>query len=67
MSHHHGIGKAFAPWLEGSMGEVEYSTYLALKKHFDPDGIMNPGGTLGLDLKPEQKIGKGESLKDIVL
>jgi len=67
MSHHHGIGKAFAPWLEGSMGKVEYSTYLALKKHFDPDGIMNPGGTLGLDLKPEQKIAKDEPLKDIVL
>jgi hypothetical protein len=23
----------------------------ALKDHFDPNGIMNPGGPLGLDLK----------------
>ncbi|MCI1245353.1 MAG: FAD-binding oxidoreductase [Bacilli bacterium] len=67
MSHHHGIGKSFAPWLEGSMGHLEYSTFLALKKHFDPDGIMNPGGTLGLDLKPEQKIDKNEPLKDFKL
>jgi alkyldihydroxyacetonephosphate synthase len=63
MSHHHGIGKAFAPWLEGEMGSLEYSTFLSLKKHFDPDGIMNPGGTLGLDLKPEEKIFKDQKLK----
>jgi FAD/FMN-containing dehydrogenase len=36
MSHHHGIGKAFAPWLEGEMGSLEYSTFKALKEHFDP-------------------------------
>ena len=29
--------------------------------------IMNPGGTLGLDLAPEQKIAKDEPLKDIKL
>ena len=67
MSHHHGIGKAFAPWLEGEMGSLEYSTFTALKNHFDPEGIMNPGGTLGLDLTKEQKIGKDEPLKDIKL
>ena len=27
----------------------------ALKAHFDPRNIMNPGGTLGLDMSPEQK------------
>ncbi|AIW88557.1 hypothetical protein JO41_01085 [Treponema sp. OMZ 838] len=26
-----------------------------LKKHFDPDNIMNPGGTLGIDMTEEQK------------
>lgn len=55
MSHHHGIGKMFGPWLEGSVGVNEYDVIRALKQHFDPDNIMNPGGTLGLDLPPEQK------------
>lgn len=26
-----------------------------LKEHFDPHNIMNPGGTLGLDISEEQK------------
>lgn len=67
MSHHHGIGKSFAPWLEGYLGEKEYEVLALLKKHFDPKGIMNPGGTLGFDLKPEQKIAKDEALHDIQL
>ncbi len=58
MSHHHGIGKMFAPWLEGSVGKNEYAVIRALKDHFDPDYLMNPGGTLGLDLPESQKIGK---------
>ena len=67
MSHHHGIGKAFAPWLEGSLGKVEYHTFKVLKDYFDPNNVMNPGGTLGLDLTPEQKIAMDEPLKDIKL
>lgn len=55
MSHHHGIGKMFAPWLEGSLGRNEYDIFRALKTHFDPDNIMNPGGTLGLDLEEKEK------------
>ncbi|MEG2393951.1 MAG: FAD-binding oxidoreductase [Ruthenibacterium sp.] len=55
MSHHHGIGKMFAPWLEGSLGRNEYAIFRALKQHFDPDNIMNPGGTLGLDLAEAEK------------
>lgn len=58
MSHHHGIGKMFAPWLEGSLGTKEYDIFRTLKNHFDPDGIMNPGGTLGLDLEENEKIFK---------
>jgi len=55
MSHHHGIGKMFSPWLEGSIGRNEYAVYRALKRHFDPDNIMNPGGTLGFDLEEKNK------------
>lgn len=63
MSHHHGIGKMFGPWLEASIGENEFAVFKALKKHFDPDNIMNPGGTLGLDTPPEQKHKFGEVKK----
>ena len=55
ISHHHGIGKMFAPWLEGYIGEKEYGVFKVLKNYFDPDYLMNPGGTIGLDLLPEEK------------
>ena len=55
ISHHHGIGKMFAPWLEGYIGEKEYGVFKVLKNYFDPDYLMNPGGTIGLDLMPEEK------------
>ena len=55
MSHHHGIGKMFAPWLEGQLGRREYGVFKALKDYFDPDYMMNPGGTLGLDLEEKDK------------
>jgi alkyldihydroxyacetonephosphate synthase len=55
MSHHHGIGKMFGPWIEGSIGRNEYAVFRALKQHFDPDNIMNPGGTLGFDIPEADK------------
>ena len=55
ISHHHGIGKMFAPWLEGYIGEKEYGVFKVLKNYFDPKYNMNPGGTIGLDLLPEEK------------
>ena len=55
ISHHHGIGKMFAPWLEGYIGDKEYGVFKVLKNYFDPDYNMNPGGTIGLDLMPEEK------------
>ena len=55
MSHHHGIGKMTASWLEAQIGKNQMDIYRALKQHFDPDNLMNPGGTLGLDLPEDQK------------
>jgi len=55
MSHHHGIGRMTAPWLEGQLGTNQLQVLRALKRHFDPDNIMNPGGTLALDLPDEQR------------
>jgi len=55
MSHHHGIGKMTAPWLEGQIGKNQMEVFKVLKNHFDPNNIMNPGGTLGLDLSDNKK------------
>ncbi|MCK7540971.1 MAG: hypothetical protein MZV63_63815 [Marinilabiliales bacterium] len=49
ISHHHGVGRVLAPWMEGHLGKtIHGSSMAAVKRHFDPNNIMNPGGTLGL-------------------
>jgi alkyldihydroxyacetonephosphate synthase len=55
ISHHHGIGKQTAPWFSEQMGEPVMDLLRALKQHFDPHHILNPGGTLGLHMLPEQQ------------
>lgn len=55
ISHHHGVGKQTSPWLEGQIGTPQMDVIRALKEHFDPQNIMNPGGTLGLDMSVEQR------------
>jgi alkyldihydroxyacetonephosphate synthase len=55
MSHHHGIGKQTGPWLEDQIGVECMDVIRALKQHFDPNNILNPGGTLGLDMSAEQR------------
>ncbi len=49
ISHHHGVGKLFSPFMEKHLGKEQMAVLRALKNHFDPNGIMNPGGHLGLD------------------
>jgi len=51
VSHHHGVGRMLAPWIEKHLGREQMEILRAIKKHLDPRGIMNPGGPLGLDLK----------------
>ncbi|MBN2159097.1 MAG: FAD-binding oxidoreductase [Spirochaetes bacterium] len=48
-SHHHGMGRMLSPWLEKHIGKNQMAVLRALKEHFDPNNIMNPGGILGLD------------------
>ncbi|MDD5493223.1 MAG: FAD-binding oxidoreductase [Dehalococcoidia bacterium] len=55
MSHHHGIGKQTAPWLEEQIGKQQMDVIRVLCDHFDPHHIMNPGGTLGLDMTEQQR------------
>jgi alkyldihydroxyacetonephosphate synthase len=40
--HHHGIGKARAPWVRDEYGS-SYPMLEALKRVYDPNGIMNMG------------------------
>ncbi len=54
MSHHHGVGKQTSPWLEEMAGSAYMGILRTLKDHFDPHNIMNPGGTLGLDMNEAQ-------------
>lgn len=48
LSHHHGVGNLFAPWLKDHLGSGHIDALKAIKAHFDPRNIMNPGNTLGL-------------------
>lgn len=45
ISHHHGIGKLRAAWLERELGS-SYVVLRRLKGAFDPRGTMNPGTLL---------------------
>jgi alkyldihydroxyacetonephosphate synthase len=56
LSHHHGVGKMLAPWMEEHLGKVQMDVLRALKAHFDPNNIMNPGGTLCLDKTGREKL-----------
>ncbi len=55
LSHHHGIGRLLAPWIENHLGGEQMAVLRALKRHFDPHRILNPGGQLGLDLDAPEK------------
>jgi len=48
LSHHHGVGRLLAPWMEVHLGKEQMAVLRTLKQHFDPHNIMNPGGKLGL-------------------
>ena len=55
LSHHHGIGRMMAPYLEEYLGKDQMEVLKSLKRHFDPGNIMNPGGQLGLDLSEDER------------
>ena len=48
--HHHGIGKARAPWAAQEYGS-SYPILEALKTAFDPNGIMNKGTIIPPDYR----------------
>jgi alkyldihydroxyacetonephosphate synthase len=55
ITHHHGVGRLLAPWMEQHLGKEQMDVLRALKRHFDPHGIMNPCGQLGLDDIPARR------------
>ena len=46
LSHHHGVGHDHRPWLEREHGPLGLAALRALKRTFDPHGVMNPGKLL---------------------
>ncbi len=54
MSHHHGVGKLLAPWMEEHLGPEQMALLRAIKQHLDPHHILNPGGQMGLDGIPSR-------------
>jgi alkyldihydroxyacetonephosphate synthase len=46
--HHHGIGKARAKWVVDEYGS-SFPMLAALKRVFDPNGVMNAGTIIPLD------------------
>jgi len=43
VSHHHGVGTDHQQWYLKTTSEGEMKLLQAIKKHLDPNGIMNPG------------------------
>ncbi|MCS7282741.1 MAG: FAD-binding oxidoreductase [Anaerolineae bacterium] len=43
LSHHHGIGRDHASYLDGEIGPVGLRALRAIKDALDPMGVMNPG------------------------
>lgn len=46
LAHHHGVGRSKAPRLAAELGATGISTARAVKRAFDPNGILNPGALL---------------------
>lgn len=46
LSHHHGIGRVRAPWLETELTAAGLSLLRKIKAALDPSGMMNPGALL---------------------
>ena len=42
-AHHHGTGRSKAPALAREIGPGGLAAFAALKRAFDPDGVLNPG------------------------
>lgn len=46
MTHHHGVGRLKAPFLEEELGREGFGMLRAIKDALDPAGVLNPGALL---------------------
>lgn len=46
ITHHHGVGRDHAPYMEAEVGERGLAALAAVKERLDPTGVMNPGKLL---------------------
>ncbi len=46
LAHHHGVGRSKAPRLAEELGGAGIDAVRALKRAFDPNGILNPGNLI---------------------
>jgi alkyldihydroxyacetonephosphate synthase len=44
ITHHHGVGRLKAPFLENELGETGTGVLTRIRAALDPAGIMNPKG-----------------------
>ena len=49
VSHHHGVGSDHRQWYLKNTGDGERKLLSAIKKHLDPNSIMNPGKLFDTD------------------
>lgn len=50
ISHQHGVGSDHAPYLAAEKGKAGIAAMEAIFRHFDPNGLMNPGKLLPPDV-----------------
>jgi alkyldihydroxyacetonephosphate synthase len=48
ISHHHGVGEDHLPWMVNEKGALGLEALRAVKRVFDPKGILNPGKLIPL-------------------
>ena len=53
IAHHHGVGRSKAPRMDRELGSGGVEIARAVKRAFDPDGILNPGALLPPARAPE--------------
>jgi alkyldihydroxyacetonephosphate synthase len=46
ISHHHGVGEDHLPWMANEKGALGLEVLRAVKRVFDPKGILNPGKSI---------------------